>query len=188
MNQDAPGDGFDLEAFQPFLLYLAGLHLDPRLQRKLTAEDLVQDTLMTAHQKRDQCRGHNEAQRKAWLRRILLNTLANALQRLRTQKNNAAREQSLDAALDSSSARLNALLAADHSTPGERAEGNEAAQRLDEALERLPERQQTVVKLKYYHDWKLREIGEHLSLTQTAVVGLLNRGLAKLRDALAGQE
>src|SRR5262245_48017936 len=125
MPGKSQGDGNDPEAFRAFLEYLARAHLDPRLQSKLDAEDVVQEALLEAHRKREQFRGDNTLQLKAWLRQILLSRLANALQKFRTQKCDASREQSLDAALEKSSARLQAMLATDQSTPQEKAQRNE---------------------------------------------------------------
>ena len=90
--------------------------------------------------------------------------------------------------MDQSSARLEALLTADDSTPSEKAQRSEQGLRLEEALAVLPERQREAVLLKYYHGWTLAEISKHLSATHAAAAGLLNRGLTKLREALANRE
>src|SRR5947207_457499 len=141
MTDAATGDGQPLEDFCGFVAYLAKVQLDPRLAGTLHVDDIVQETLLKAHEAAGQFRGRERAQKKAWLRTILLRVMANALRDLRAAKRDLNRERSLDAALDDSSLRLEAFLAAEQSTPSERAQKNEAALKLEEALAELPERQ-----------------------------------------------
>src|SRR5919204_1732862 len=130
-----------LERFRQYLRLLAGLQLAPRLRAKLDPSDLVQQTMLQAYQAREQYRGGTDAELAGWLRRILARTLQNAARDLGRAKRDAARERSLEAALDASSARLEAWLAADDSSPSQRAERNEQALQLAAALARLPEAQ-----------------------------------------------
>ncbi|HEV2947102.1 MAG TPA: hypothetical protein VGX70_06985, partial [Gemmataceae bacterium] len=64
--------GESLERCREYLHLLARLHLDHRLQGKLDPADVVQQTLMRAHEKRDQFRGRTYAELTAWLRQILV--------------------------------------------------------------------------------------------------------------------
>jgi RNA polymerase sigma-70 factor (ECF subfamily) len=72
---DAPVEpaspGADLDRFRSYLLLLAQARLDPRLKGKLDASDVVQQTLLEAHQGLGQFRGRTAEQRAAWLRQIL---------------------------------------------------------------------------------------------------------------------
>jgi RNA polymerase sigma-70 factor (ECF subfamily) len=176
------------EDYRPYLDNLARLRLDPRLQSKLDPGDVVQQTLLEACQAAEQFHGRSEGEQKAWLRRILLRNLANAVRDLNRQKRDVSRERSLEAALENSSARLEALLAAEQSSPSERAERNEDVLRLEEALALLPEPQRQAVMLRHFHDWPLVEISRHLGRTQAAVAGLLHRGLVRLHELLRAGE
>src|SRR5438876_11796167 len=122
-----------LDQFRSYLHLLARLHLDPRLRGKLDASDMVQQTLLQAHQARDQFRGSSEGERAAWLRQILARNLAHAVREFGRDNGDVAREHSLEAALDASSARLEPWLAAEQSSPSQCAERNEQAVRLAEA-------------------------------------------------------
>src|SRR5205807_575468 len=83
--------------------------------------------------------GQTDAERAAWLRRILAHNLADEVRRLGAAVRDVGRERSLEAALDESSARLEAWLTAARPSPGEQAARNEELLRMSEALERLRE-------------------------------------------------
>ena len=51
----------DLEHFREYLRMLARLHLDRRIQRKVDPSDVVQETLIKAHQAIGDFRGVGEA-------------------------------------------------------------------------------------------------------------------------------
>jgi hypothetical protein len=108
-----------LEDFRAYLRLLARLQLDPRLGSKVDLSGVVQQTLLEAHQLLSQGQPVEPADLPPLLRRLLANNLADEA---RTLKRDAGREQSLDDALERSSARLEAFLAAEQSSPSVRAE------------------------------------------------------------------
>jgi RNA polymerase sigma-70 factor (ECF subfamily) len=173
-----------LERYGDYLRLLARLQLSPRLQAKLDASDVVQQTLLQAHESRTQFRGQTEAEWLAWLRAILANALAGAMRRFSTEARDLGRECSLEAQLDLSSSRLEGLLAADQSSPSERAGRGEELLRLAQAMAQLPPDQRRVVELHYLKALPVAEVAELLDRTRPAVVGLLFRGLKRLRNLL----
>jgi RNA polymerase sigma-70 factor (ECF subfamily) len=122
--------------------------------------------------------------RAAWLRRALANNLADELRRRAAGKRDAARQRSLEAELDQSSARLGEFLAADQSSPSAHAQREEQAVALARALAALPEAQREAIVLQHWHGWPLAQIAEHLGRTRAAVAGLIKRGLQALRESL----
>jgi RNA polymerase sigma-70 factor (ECF subfamily) len=188
MARAADEPGLALERFRDYLRLLARLHLDARLRGKLDPSDIVQQTLLKAHQAEDQFRGHSPAERAAWLRQILANTLANAVRDLARAKRDVALERSLEASLTESSSRLEAWLVADQSSPSQRVERNEQLLRLAEALAGLPDVQREVLVLRHCQGWALADIATHLGRTRASVASLLRRGLAQLREHLHGGE
>jgi RNA polymerase sigma-70 factor (ECF subfamily) len=184
MDQDPHACGRDLEGYRAYLSLLARNRVDPRLWCKIDPEDLVQMSFEAAHQAKDQLQGQSEAELKVWLRQILLHKLANVLRDLRRAKRDIAQERSLEDAIEQSSSRLNAWLAAQQSSPSERAERNEQQLRLDEAVATLPDAQREVVVLRYFHAWSLADIARHINRSQSAVAGLLHRGMEQLRTLL----
>src|SRR5262245_61222726 len=108
-----------LEQVRAWLRRAAAALLDSRLHGKVDPSDVVQDALLKAVANREQFRGQTEAERRAWLRRILANTLADAVRRfLVGRKRDVGREQSLDEVVRQSSVRLQGWLA-DGRTPPE---------------------------------------------------------------------
>jgi RNA polymerase sigma-70 factor, ECF subfamily len=187
---DSPREDADrgLERFRSYLLLLARVRLDPVVRAKVSASDVVQQTLLVAHRDLAQFRGRTVGEQAAWLRQILAHNLANVVRDLRRDKRDVAHERSLQAALDESAARLEAWLAAQQSSPSQQAERQERAIRVAEALATLPENQREAVVLRHWQDCSLVEIGERLGCTTAAVTGLLHRGLRNLRKQLLDLE
>jgi RNA polymerase sigma-70 factor (ECF subfamily) len=177
-----------LDAYRNYLELVARAGLDPRLRGKLDPADLVQQTLVRAVAAQDRFHG-DEASRAAWLRTILARIMIDAVRKF-ARPGGGEREQSLEAALDHSSARLEALLAADLTSPSGRAERNEALLRLADALARLPEDQRRAVELRHLEGLSLADIALRMERSVDAAVGLIHRGLRALRrdlDELRGE-
>ncbi len=180
MSGNADNSDGTLEKYRRFLLILAEAHLHPRLRCKLDASDLVQETLLRAHRGRDDYRG-TEAERWAWLQAILGHVLDDAIRAFARKKRDPNRERSLDAEIQQSSCRVRNLLVADQSSPSQQAQRHEQAVLLANALFQLPEAQRQAIELQKFHGWSLKEIADHTGKSQTAVAGLLKRGLENLR-------
>jgi RNA polymerase sigma-70 factor (ECF subfamily) len=182
MAHEAQAHPLPLEQYRDYLRLLARLQIDPRLQAKLDASDVVQETLLKAHAKREQFRGQSPGEQAAWLRTILANTLADAIRRFHRQQGDL--ERSLEGALEESSARLEAWLTDNSSSPAERASRQEQLLRLAEALGRLPEDQRIAVELRHLQGYAVPAIAELMGRSTTSVAGLLRRGLKALRALL----
>src|SRR5262245_37568220 len=183
-----PGDdrGSDLERFRTYLGLLARLQLDPRLRGLLDPSELVQQTLLRAHRNWDQCRGTADDQRAAWLRAILARELADAVRKV--ERRGEDRRQSLEASLNESSARLEAWLQSDSTSPSGRFERQAQLLRLAEALARLPEDQRTALELHHVRGLPVQALGRQMGRSPASVAGLLRRGLAGLRVLLGSIE
>ena len=171
-----------LEKFRQYLLLLARLQLGDRLRAKFDPSDVVQQTLLEAHRKQAQFRGTTDAERAGWLRQMLAYCIADALRAFGRVKRDAAQERSLEAALEHSSSRLEAWLAAEESSPSQRAVRQEQLLQLAEALAQLPEDQRRAVELHHLHGCSVAAIAKRLERSETAVGGLLRRGMTKLRE------
>jgi RNA polymerase sigma-70 factor (ECF subfamily) len=185
MTHDAAGA---LGPFRKYLKVLAELHLDRRLRGKLGPSDVAQQTLSRAYSAFGELRGREPEVLAAWLRRILASTLADAVKHFERDKRDIDLERSLEADLDRSASGFAAWLAADQTSPSERAERNEELLRMVEALSRLPDLQREVVVLKHCQGMTLRQIGERIGRSTPAVASLLRRGLEALRSRLKKEE
>ena len=101
-HADSP-DPEALEDYREYLRFLARLHVPPRLQSKVGASDIVQQTLLQATQKFGQFRGRDATELAAWLRRILSNVLIDAVRAFDGDKRDVGMERSLEATLNQSS-------------------------------------------------------------------------------------
>lgn len=171
----------NLESHRKYLHLLARLYLNPRLRSKLDPSDIVQETLLKASENEGRYRGQSDGERTAWLREILVNTLADALRAF----GGAKRDVALEEALGQSTCRLEALLGPASSSPSAQAMRHEEFGRLAEALAQLAEGQRMAVELHHLHGWSVAEIAEHVGRSEAAVAGLLRRGLKNLRELLS---
>jgi len=186
VSQDPQGP--NLNQYRGYLRALAQIELGHRLQGKVDPSDIVQQSLLEAHQDLAALKGKTEAELVAWLRTILTRNLLNVARDFTAQKRDIRRERSLAQRVEDSSVRLDKFLASDQTSPSQRVIRGEQAERLAAALAALPEDQRAAVILKHFHDWSIADIAEHLDRTTLAVGGLLKRGLKKLREALDTHE
>lgn len=177
-----------LEDYRDYLRLLAGLQLDDQLRAKLDPSDLVQETLLRAHQAAGRFDWRGPAETAAWLRTILANVLTDAARRFEAAAREIGRERSLQAAVEESSARLEAWLADDRTGPEGRALHQEQLLRLATALAGLPEDQRRAVELRHLKGRSLAEAAAELGRSKGAVAKLLERGIVRLRELLDSAE
>ena len=181
MQPQAQSPNHNWENYRDYLHLLARLQLDPRLRGKLDPSDIVQQTLVKAHQNRGQFRGRTAGEEAGWLRRILVNTLIDAARKFQRELD---LEHDFERVIGESSARLEAWLSADQSSPSEVVGRHEQMLELATALARLPEDQRTAVELHHLRDASVAEIAARLGRSEASVAGLLRRGLQNLRTLL----
>jgi RNA polymerase sigma-70 factor (ECF subfamily) len=176
-----------LDQYRPYLRVLARIHLAGSLQARLDASDIVQQTMLQAHQAIQSFRGSTDAEMSAWLRQILAHNLNHALRDHQRGKRDIRREQSLEAQLHRSSARMLDLLSNGERRPEARVEQREALLQLATALEDIGEDQRTAIELHYLQELPVSEVAERMDRSVSAVGGLLHRGLKSLRRQLAAE-
>jgi RNA polymerase sigma-70 factor (ECF subfamily) len=187
--QPSPGrSSEDLEQFRSYLYLLARAHIGRRNRARLDPSDIVQQTLLHAHQKQSQFRGASEAELMGWLRQILANNLADAVRGLARAKRDISRERPLDGDVDDSFTRVDGWLAGAQSSPSQQVVRAEELLRMAEALTSLPDLQHEAIVLNHLQGLPLAEVGQQLGKTPAAVAGLLHRGLKQLRELLSQQD
>jgi len=177
-------DTADLNRYRPLLQVFAWrLRLDQRLQSRFGHSDLVQETLLRGWAAIGQFTGSSEAELICWLQTILHNTFREWIRREMARLRTPDLEAPLEAAVQASSVRLARILAAEQSSPSERAERREVLLRWAEAVQRLPADQRDVVLMRDLHDLPVKQISERLGRSEKTVAGLLARGRQQLRQS-----
>jgi RNA polymerase sigma-70 factor (ECF subfamily) len=145
--------------------------------------DVVQQTLLKAHEKLDQFRGTNDAALRAWLRAILAQHLALAGRRF--GRETGGHKRSLEVELEQSSSRLEAFLASEHSSPSQAALRSERLVELADALGQLPRDQRMAVELRYLQGLSVPDVAARMDRSVVSVTGLLYRGTKALRERMS---
>lgn len=180
-SADALGQA--LEACRVYLLMIAERELDPLIRAKGGASDLVQQTFMEAQQDFSRFHGNNGGELRAWLRRLLLNNLANFRRSYQqTAKRQAKREVSIEA--DEDTTPREEWLAGDVPTPSRQLMADESQRALYAAIARLPEDYQQVLLLRYHDELPFEDIAVRLNRTSNAVRKLWSRAIEKLQEIL----
>jgi len=178
-----------LDLYRNYLRLLARIEIGRRLQGKLDASDLVQETFLEAHRHFARFQGSSEPQLVSWLRQILAAKVANLLRHyLGTQGRDVRLECELAAELDNSSRILGAELIAPLSSPSQRAVRREQAVLLANALERLPADYREVIVLRHLEGRSFPEIAQRMRRSVDSVQKLWLRGLSRLRRAFGETE
>ncbi len=171
-----------LELCRNYLLLIANQELDEELQAKIGPSDLVQDTLMEAYRDLGHFHGQNSDDVRAWLRRILLNNIANARVHYRyTQKRAIGRERPLGTILEGGTG---GQLASSEPTPSALFAGAERRRDLEGALSQLPAPYQEVIRLRHQEGCSFDEIGLRLGRSAEAARKLWARGVEQLKQRL----
>jgi RNA polymerase sigma-70 factor (ECF subfamily) len=185
------GDGHALgqllELFRNYLTLLARLQISRRLQSKVDANDLVQETFLKAHRHFGQFRGNTEPELAGWLRQILVLNIANLVRHYYGTRGRDIRlECELADELEGSSQAQDLSLMAKQSTPSQRAVRREQVVLLADALAKLPEDYGELIVLRHLQGLPFAEVARRMHRSVDSVEKLWVRALARLRQLLGG--
>jgi RNA polymerase sigma-70 factor (ECF subfamily) len=174
-----------LELYRRYLSLLARLQIGRRLQGKVDADDLVQETFLQAHRNWERFRGTTEKELLAWLRRILAARLADLIRHyLGSQRRDVRLERDLEAELEQSSENLKGGLMAKQDSPSKQASQREQGVLLANALSLLPEDYREVLILRHLVGLTFPEVAQRMERTLDAVKSLWTRALERLRRTM----
>ena len=187
-NGDKTALGNLLESYSRYFRLLARVQIGRRLQGKVDAADIVQETFLEANRQIARFRGHSEGELLAWLRRILAGRIAVTLRHYLSVKGRDVNLERELVGLDRSSAALSGSLAASISSPSQRVARREQAVLLADSLSKLPEAYREVIILRHLEGLSFADVAARMERSEDAVQKLWVRGLAALRGALGDSE
>jgi RNA polymerase sigma-70 factor, ECF subfamily len=173
-----------LELYRNYLRLIAGSLIGQALSVRLDASDLVQETFLKASREFGQFLGSTEPELTAWLRRILVRTLANQAKHHGRQARDYHRQESLEAMLDRSSEAVQRALAAPSPSPSGHAIRREQAVLLADALEKLPADYREVFILRNLEHVPFDEVAARMGRSPGAARVLWKRAMDRLSQLL----
>ena len=173
-----------LELYRNYLRLVARAMIGQALRVRLDASDLVQETFLKAHREFRQFLGSSEPELTAWLRQILVRTLANQARHHRRRGRDYQRDEPLEALLDRSSSEVERALAAPLSSPSSLAIRREQAVLLADALEKLPADYREVFLMRNLEHIPFEEIAVRMGRSPRAARMLWTRTIKKLSQLL----
>jgi RNA polymerase sigma-70 factor (subfamily 1) len=171
-----------LERNLPGLRAYVRLRCGPAMRQKESTSDIVQSTCRDVLENLERFRYRGEAGFRAWLFATALRKIADRAEYWNAAKRAAAREVPLQD--EERSTRGVRQLYATICSPSQEAMGNEAAERLEAAFDRLSEEEREVIVLARVVGLTHTELAEHLGVSVGASRTRLFRALAALSQAL----
>lgn len=174
-----------VERYRGYLGLLVRLRLDDELRAKVSASDIVQQSLFEAVRDYHSYRGNSEAELAAWLRSIVARNLADTVRRYCTaQQRDVRLERSLERDLAASSVALERAFVNPSSSPSQRASERERAVLLADALAKLPEAYREVVIRRHFEGRSFPDVAREMGRSLDSVKNLWFRAFDQLRQLL----
>ena len=169
--------------YREYLRSMASQRLGCNLAGRVSASDLVQETLLAAWKDFDSFRGADALQFSVWLRTILLRKVSAAVaSHLKTSKRDVGRECSVSPGVDSSPLDITKGLAGREETPSKIVSVAEEAISIQQLLTKLPEDYRLVIQWRQLEGVQFNEIAKRLNKTSGATRLLWLRAIRMLRE------
>lgn len=165
-----------LAMHMPRLRAFVRVRLGPRLAARESASDVVQSACRDVLGRLDSFRYGGEAGFRAWLYAAAARKVADRAEYWGAQRRDPGREAGDIDALS--------LAARTLGSPSAAAMGREALQRLDAALDSLPDDHREVIVLARVAGLSRAQIAEAMERSEASIRNLLPRALARLAEAL----
>lgn len=175
-----------LTHYRRYLMLVASLQIERRLAPRVSPSDVVQETMLKAHRNFAQFQGQSERELVAWLREILVTSLARFVeQHVLASKRDIRREIPIDRpeAHRPLAPHVPALIAAAGDSPSQSAARREQAIELSNLLDELPEQYRQVLVLRNMQGLGFEEVARRLGRSAGATRMLWLRAIDKLRVA-----
>lgn len=164
-----------IEKFRP-MLRAEAMRTLTEVQGRVDASDVVQLTWWSAFRAFPRFEGDIDAF-AGWLRNIHDRNLRDVVRDQRAAKRAIRLEVSPSAALPGAAGRI--------TSPSQKLVRIEQQQQMEVCLALLPAAQKEALRLRYYDELPIADIVERMGRSETAVAGLLKRGLSTLRELMS---
>ncbi len=192
LNLAKAGDRASREAllarYTGYLNAIARSQFDERLRRRLSATDLVQETLLEAHRDFEKFAGTTTLEFTGWLRKIFVHNLGRQVEmQFMAAKRDIRRERPIDELADSvnqSHLRLSSILKAKGRGPASEVEHQELLVNMSNAIAQLPTEYREVIALRHLDGLSFQEVARRMQRTSGATRMLWLRAIEKLREQM----
>lgn len=178
-DQEATNELFD--TCRAYVGFLARSHVESWIQSKVDSSDLIQQTLLEAHQAFPNFNGQTEGEWIAWLKQILKHNATDFVRRFGAAKRRATLEVAISTGNDSTYFRAAPELSSGGESPSQVMVRHEQEILISEALATLPDNYQEVIVLRNLQRLPFDEIAARLGRSRPAAQMLWMRALKKLQ-------
>lgn len=171
--------GLIVSRLRNYLLLVANAEMQPSIRSKFCGSDIIQQSMLEAHQAIGAFRGTTESELKAWLKKIVLSNLVDETRRYqKTRKRDTSREVPVDW-------HAQPLAQPNGQTASWMVSKNEFDQQLFIAIHELPARQRHVIEARHRDAMPYSKIAIELNITEDAARKLWTRGVNSLKRTLS---
>lgn len=143
---------------------------------RFDTSDIVQEGMMQMVQQFDSFRGNTEAEFDAWIKKIAKGHTLNVSRFHRAKKRDVTSEVTDQAG----------VLGSSDQSPPEEASRREMLERLAQAIQKLDDREQTVVMYHMFEELSFAKIGESVGASAATAKRVYDRAIEKLSRELDG--
>jgi RNA polymerase sigma-70 factor (ECF subfamily) len=177
--------GNQFSEFQTRLMNMVERRIDPRLRRRISADDVVQDAYVHAHTRWTNSKGTEPVESYVWWYCITRDVLIEAWRK----HTRGMRDLNRDIALPSrSSILICTQLQAQQESPSALVQEAERKESLHQALEQLRPEEQEILWMRHFDKLSHREISEVMKISERASIARYTRALKKLRQIMPPNE
>ena len=167
-----------LQDHRPRLLAMLQRRIDPKLNARLDAESILQETFMIARRRWSDFQS-SAMTAYAWLYRLALDTLIESWRRETRGQRDARRDLPLP---EGTSLQLGLQLVHTGTSPSEALQREELRERVQKAMSLLSENDRQILWMRHFDDLSHAEIAAILAVTETAAQQRYHRALGRLSD------
>jgi RNA polymerase sigma-70 factor (ECF subfamily) len=191
------GDGPESPAFNEILIKhrdrlrrMVEIRMNQRLQSRLDASDVIQDTFIEAARALDKYLENPKISVFLWLRKLAGEKLIQAHRKhLGAQKRSAEREQPIYGGAPAATSQALAIqLSGNFTSPSQATVNKESKDQLTAALESMDDIDREVLTLRHFEQLSSREAADVLEMNYEAVKKRYVRALDKLQKILTAGE